>query len=1292
MAASGDVTIAQDGGNAKLHPYLVALVRWCVSCLWRTATELLHRLMTAPLPPISSGTVSKPVKPRPAGTEHLHPEPRVECVVLHQPQTHNIDVIFVHGLYGSLGNTWRQGEWRSKYHIGPEKIHLRRPTDLPAPCTCPHCEQHEKENNKNSFNNQITIINSYDNFDTNNFNESSFNNSTNAVNNFNNSSSTINSFTEAFNEEKFYKNIKKILPQDDVFVTEKFYNNTLLGQVEIIDNYETQAKFVSDLFKNCDNNCDFNEQSKNNNADGFNNDASGNNNDSNSNKINKDTESNCICKKEKRNCEVGCGCICDNCYSHCWPKDWIREDYPDARVISVNYTSDPHLWRPIWIKENKRLCLHERAEQMMEQLLALGVGRRPVVWVGHSKGGLFIKQIYCEAYEAFLKTHPEHEQQMNKHTDQKDEDTNKYSDNILLASTNNNVQSRNNNYENENNNFQNGHLTDLRVDSGVDTRCDGQLESSTNEDQETLKRRATLWTNSIAFMFYSVPHRGSALADIKTPITARSVELIEISKDCSLVLSLQARWLRATGARAPLVRSLVETRRTLMSVLNLRIVCADSAGPPGIQFENSLLQIAPVDKVKCPFVRDTNDIGFRLYTRYNPTVYQELIINDDEKLFASNMDFHAHTVIYFHAFMENPDDGSAVMVREAYVLRGDTNVIMVDASSLEAGPWYFTAAENTWFIGKFAAQFIDYLVSRGLDLKNTHLVGHSLGAQSAGVAGGALKSGRVSRITGLDPALPLFAGLPEQQRLDKSDAEFVDVIHTDAGIFGVNQPVGHADFYPNGGISPQPGCELEVVIPQKMLLNKCENRTHIEGFYTYYLTPHKLTKSTLNLEGKLQKLFSFLRSVEPVKRSKDKRQKIDKKGEVFKLESVEDSRTNKEEEHLKLADQMMTQIKKAINIEKQTDLNTKGDKILKLEDQIMTESVMKHRIFKPVAPLEVNVKEYNNFGTMKPIINKERVSHRHANLDFDGIATGVLVDGIPQEESSHRHANVDDIAKGVDDGIPKEENSHRHANVDFDGFAKERVFYDGIPKEESSHGQELIHLDDIAKGIADGIPKEELTKQEIYKEPKNAVLNQDNVENKTIEHAIDIEATKGTNEKPQEVITESSTKIEENIERLIQQDFINKQINTHIKHDILDNTKDASQTKNIETDHNTKPLQRNHVVKRTKRFISLFKRSEAEESENFLFRMLNFLLKYRKNVIPVYSVMREINTLVKSANGELNHITKERNNFIGAPPPVLTPVTYALELGNENRALALVKKLLGLAPKGDRLTINGSGK
>lgn len=64
---------------------------------------------------------------------------------------------------------------------------------------------------------------------------------------------------------------------------------------------------------------------------------------------------------------------------------------------------------------------------------------------------------------------------------------------------------------------------------------------------------------------------------------------------------------------------------------------------------------------------------------------------------------------------------------------------------------------------------------------------------------------------GLDPAGPLFNKWPKSLKLDAGDAEFVDVIHTDAGIFGYPTQIGHVDFWPNQGISPQPGCEIKEV-------------------------------------------------------------------------------------------------------------------------------------------------------------------------------------------------------------------------------------------------------------------------------------------------------------------------------------------------------------------------------------------------------------------------------------------------------------------------------------------------
>lgn len=73
--------------------------------------------------------------------------------------------------------------------------------------------------------------------------------------------------------------------------------------------------------------------------------------------------------------------------------------------------------------------------------------------------------------------------------------------------------------------------------------------------------------------------------------------------------------------------------------------------------------------------------------------------------------------------------------------------------------------------------------------------------------GSSLTSGRLGRITGLDPALPGFHLLTtDKTRLDSTDALFVDIIHSCGGVLGFLQPLGSADFYPNAGTAVQPGC------------------------------------------------------------------------------------------------------------------------------------------------------------------------------------------------------------------------------------------------------------------------------------------------------------------------------------------------------------------------------------------------------------------------------------------------------------------------------------------------------
>lgn len=58
---------------------------------------------------------------------------------------------------------------------------------------------------------------------------------------------------------------------------------------------------------------------------------------------------------------------------------------------------------------------------------------------------------------------------------------------------------------------------------------------------------------------------------------------------------------------------------------------------------------------------------------------------------------------------------------------------------------------------------------------------------------------------GLDTADPLYDDKLENN-LDKGDAQFVDIIHTNAGHLGKQVALGHVDFYVNGG-SKQLNCD-----------------------------------------------------------------------------------------------------------------------------------------------------------------------------------------------------------------------------------------------------------------------------------------------------------------------------------------------------------------------------------------------------------------------------------------------------------------------------------------------------
>ncbi|XP_055546007.1 pancreatic triacylglycerol lipase isoform X2 [Wyeomyia smithii] len=174
-------------------------------------------------------------------------------------------------------------------------------------------------------------------------------------------------------------------------------------------------------------------------------------------------------------------------------------------------------------------------------------------------------------------------------------------------------------------------------------------------------------------------------------------------------------------------------------------------------------------------------------------------------------DRNKRTVMYFHGYIESPEVESVHVIVDAYQKRNDHNLIILDWTQLADGNYLLEAVPNCRKLGHKLGSVILAMVDAGLDVDKLHLVGHSLGAQLAGYAGRTVlsksdKKIKLKRISALDPAFPPFYPGVFVTHLSEKDAHFVDVIHTDAWLYGAPVSTGTADFWPNNGKTLQPGC------------------------------------------------------------------------------------------------------------------------------------------------------------------------------------------------------------------------------------------------------------------------------------------------------------------------------------------------------------------------------------------------------------------------------------------------------------------------------------------------------
>nr|AFI64314.1 neutral lipase [Helicoverpa armigera] len=201
---------------------------------------------------------------------------------------------------------------------------------------------------------------------------------------------------------------------------------------------------------------------------------------------------------------------------------------------------------------------------------------------------------------------------------------------------------------------------------------------------------------------------------------------------------------------------------------------------------------------------------YLLFTRRNPRSSQSLVMNNVGSITSSNFNPNHPTVVIVHGWLSNQETNINPTIRDAYLNKGEANVIVLDWRRLAISN-YVTAVRGVPAVGRGLGQFLAFLNSvTGAPFNSMHLVGFSLGAHLVGNAGRQL-GGRVARVTGLDPAGPLWN--LNSNRINPNDGIYVEAIHTDGGYtvggLGIGADVANADFYVNGGIS-QPGCLTNV--------------------------------------------------------------------------------------------------------------------------------------------------------------------------------------------------------------------------------------------------------------------------------------------------------------------------------------------------------------------------------------------------------------------------------------------------------------------------------------------------
>lgn len=281
--------------------------------------------------------------------------------------------------------------------------------------------------------------------------------------------------------------------------------------------------------------------------------------------------------------------------------------------------------------------------------------------------------------------------------------------------------------------------------------------------------------------------------------------LIFNRKNLLVVLLFVALFLRGVSCQEQKTKNKPERAKTVTDLFN-----TSSCGEPPF---------------RCPYPR----IEFYLYTRSSQETPELLDLLGDAGPTLNGTFYNGEhpTKVLIHGFGGGRKLSPSPDLRKAYFTRGEYNIIVVDYSSLVIEPCLSQIEWSPRFCALCIAQLVGWLEAGwlwsaatrileeergegkqrlvGAPAQNVHIIGYSIGAHIAGLVANYVGPERIGRITGLDPTIIFYMGSNRSRDLDPTDALFVDVIHTGAGVLGQWGPNGHVDFYVNGGTS-QPGC------------------------------------------------------------------------------------------------------------------------------------------------------------------------------------------------------------------------------------------------------------------------------------------------------------------------------------------------------------------------------------------------------------------------------------------------------------------------------------------------------